>query len=71
MAVNGYTKCSLMIKKIRQKSLGRQEKKEKRKLIRLFQQVVYKAAHSSFPDEANKLVCESMKDFIPLHITAW
>lgn len=37
MGVNGYTKCSLGIKKIRQQTLEKLEKKQRRKLIRLFQ----------------------------------
>lgn len=67
MGVNGYTKCSLMINKIRQKSLGKLEKKQKRKLIRLFQQTVFKATHAFLPDYANKLIYiyAPMRDLIP------
>lgn len=64
MGVNGHVKCSLSIKKIREQSILELEKRRKRKLIRVFQQIVLKAAHAFVPNEAEELIHESMKDFV-------
>lgn len=49
IGVNGHTECGLSIKKIRKQGLKNIEEKHKKKLLRLFGQIVLKAAHEFVP----------------------
>lgn len=61
MGVNGYTKCSLGIKKKRKYGWQDLDVKSKNKLVRVFGHIIWKAAHAFLLDEPEFFVRESLK----------
>lgn len=65
MGVNGYTKYTLGVRKLKMMTASQIPKKQKHKLIRLFQQIVLKTEHAFLPKDPETLVMESMTEFVP------
>lgn len=62
MGVSGSTMSGLGLKKIRKTPIATMDEKQKKKLLRVFRNLVVKAAHAFLPNEPGTLIAEAVGD---------